>query len=133
MSMCNYLENKILDYIFSRTSYIVPTILYLGVSTTAVQEDGTGITEPTDSVYERLTITNNATNFPAAVDSIKQNAVRFDFEVATESWGTITHFFISDAITGGNILIYGTLTVSKVIDIDDQLILPVNALSISLD
>ena len=133
MSMSNYLENKVLDHLFGNTAYTTPTTLYLGVSTTTVQEDGTGITEPTDAAYSRIAITNNTTNFPNASGGQKQNGTQLEYSVATEAWGTITYYFISDAASGGNILVYGALTVSKTISTGDQLILPVNGWTLTLD
>jgi len=133
MSMTNYLEDKILDHIFGDTAYVAPTTLYIGVSTTHVTELGLGITEPTDAVYARIAITNNTTNFLDAVLGEKKNATFQEYEVATESWGEILDYFISDAASGGNILVYGPLSVSKTISINDQLVLPINGWVLTLD
>lgn len=49
------------------------------------------------------------------------NAAIIEFPVATGSWGTITHFGIYSALSGGNLLAYATLATSKAITTDDVL------------
>lgn len=135
--LAHYLSAKILDEIFGASNYTAETTLYLGLSTTTVAEDGSGITEPTDSAYERYAITNNKTNWDnASTVSEKsqiQNAAAFEFPLATESWGTITDWFISDAASSGNILAYGTLTSSRAIGSGEKLIIPIDGITITLD
>src|SRR6185295_3635433 len=38
-----------------------------------------------------------------------------EFPVATGAWGTLTHFALWDAVSGGNMLVSKALTASKVI------------------
>jgi len=61
--------------------------------------------------YTRLTITNNATNFPNAAtvgDSVvKSNGVAFEWSPATGDWDVPTHWFLYDAINT-RALVFGT-------------------------
>jgi hypothetical protein len=41
------------------------------------------------------------------------NAEIIEFPSATGAWGTITHFALYDASSGGNVLAFGTLGVEK--------------------
>lgn len=133
----NYLELAVLDHVFSATSYASPATLYVGLSTTAVQEDGTGITEPGGGAYARVAVTNNNTNWPTAtlVSGLgtKSNGTPITFPQATGAWGTVMDFFVADANVGGNILCYGTLDVAKAIDTGDIAEFPVDGLTITLD
>ena len=102
--------NLNLDYDFGRVSYSPPTTLYLGLSTTPISQDGTGATEPSGTAgYTRVTITNDKTKFSTSSNSELYNVVDLSFPESTASWGTITHVFIADALSGGNIRYYEAL------------------------
>ena len=104
--------NLLLDLYFSKASNsTVPATLYIGLSTTTPTNTGTSVTEPAGSAYARVAVTNNVTNFPAASSRSKSNGTDIVFPTATGSWGTITHFVIYDALTGGNFVAWGALTV----------------------
>ena len=81
--------------------------------------------------YARKSVTNNATNFPAASGGAKSNGVDIDFAAASGAWGTVTDFFVADASTAGNILGYGVLTVSKTPTAGDVVRLAAGSLAIS--
>ncbi len=135
MPFTNYLRNVILNNIFGGTAYTVPTTLYLGLSTTAIAEDGTGRTEPTGGAYARVAITNNKTNWDTVTgaDNTISNATELTFAEATASWGTITHFFIADALTGGNILLSEALTTAKSVPTGGIARFTVGSLDIAID
>lgn len=136
-SFNNYLELKVLDHVFGNTAFVAPATLYVGLSTTPIQEDGTNITEPATGAYERMAITNNTTNWPAAALvaglGTKNNGIPITFPQATASWGMVVDFFIADHVSAGNILCYGTLDTAKTIDTGDTGEFAVNALTITLD
>ena len=132
-SFGNYLENELLDHVFGNAAYSAPATLYLALSTADPTDDGSGIAEPSGGSYARLGVTNNATNFPAAVSGAKSNGVDFTFATATASWGVITHMAIYDAITGGNMLAHAVLTASKNVDNGDTLSFEAGELDITLD
>lgn len=89
---------------------------YLGLSTTAPAVDGTGVTEPVGNGYARVAIANNTTNWPNAANRQKSNGAAFTFPTATPAgWGTITHFVLFDALTGGAVRAYGPLDTPTVV------------------
>lgn len=112
-SLADYAENKLLDLIFGAVAFSAPATVYVGLSTTAIADAGTGITEPVGNNYSRAAVTNNTTNFPSAVGGAKSNGADFTFPTPSGNWGTITDFFISDGSSGGNILGVGTLAASQ--------------------
>jgi len=130
-SFTDYLENRLLDHFYGGAASVAPVIVYLGLSTTAINDDGTGITEPVGGSYARITVTNNATNWPAASGGAKSNGVAFTTATATGSWGTITHAFFSDASSGGNILCHWDLPTSKTIASGDSLSFGVGAITLT--
>jgi len=132
MSFSNYLENELLDHVFGGADYARPGTLYVGLSTADPGEDGSGIAEPSNG-YARVAKTNNSTEFPAASGGSKSNGAVIQFPTATGSWGTVTHFFISDASSGGNMLVYGALNQSKTVNNGDSVRFNASQLTLALD
>lgn len=101
--------NALLDLAFSKID-AYPATFYVGLSTTAPTNTGTNVTEPSTGGYARVSVTNNASNWPAASSRAKSNGNSVIFPTATNSWGTITHFVIYDAATAGVMVAWGELT-----------------------
>lgn len=131
-SFADFLENELLDHVFGAAAYTAPVTLHIGLSTTAVADDGTGITEPGNG-YARVAVTNNLTNFPAAAAGAKSNGIAIVFPAATGSWGTITDFFISDAAGGGNILARGQISAATPVVSGETIEFAIGDLDITLD
>jgi len=112
MSFSDYLENELLDHVFGNSAYSAPASLYVALSTADPTDDGSGLNEPVGNGYARVGVTNNLTEWPAATGGSKSNANDVTFPLATGAWGTITHFAILDAATGGNLLGSGALGIS---------------------
>lgn len=94
-----------------------PATWHLALSTTTPSNDGAGFTEPSGGSYARVSITNNATNFPAATtDSSgitkKMNGTKFTFSNPTGNWGTITYFGFFIASSGGTVQYFQPLDAS---------------------
>lgn len=125
-------ENTTLDKWFGATDFTPAGTLYFGLSTTTVSDAGGNITEPSGGGYARAPITNNPASFPAATAGSKSNGVAVTFPVATAPWGTCTDFFVADALTGGAIICYGTLTTPKSPTNGDTASFAVGAFTITL-
>jgi hypothetical protein len=122
-SATNYFEPRILDMILgSGHGSGVGATVYVGLSTSAIGETG-AVTEPSGGAYARVAVTNNDTNWPVAVGSAspnqKANGTAITFPTPTGSWGTVTDWFIADASTAGNVLLYGTLGTSRTVSSGD--------------
>ncbi len=117
--MSDYLENKLLDHTLGKAAFTMPTTTYLALFTTAPSDAAAGAEVTTSSSgYARQALT---TAMSAASGGTSSNTSTLTFGPATASWGTITHFGIFDAVTGGNMLLYGALASSKSIGTDDKL------------
>jgi len=123
VTFSDYYENVVLDSLFSTTRYI-------GLSTADPTDDSSGLAEPSGNGYAR--VTSPASDWTAAAAGSISNAVEITFPTATGSWGTVTHFAIFDAVTGGNILAHGILTESQTITANPSKFL-VGALVVTLD
>ena len=131
-SKSDFLELEILDHVLGNSAYTVPTTLYIALYTAAPTDAGGG-TEVTGGSYARIAVTNNSTNFPAASGGAKSNGVAIAFAQATANWGTVIAFGIFDAASGGNLLYWADLTVSKTINSGDDSNFAIGELDITED
>ena len=129
-SFGNYWENEILDHIFGKGSYAPPTI-HVGLSTADPTDDGSGLAEPSGGGYARASTSSN--NWNTASGGATANANDIMFPEATGSWGTITHFALFDAASGGNMLAHGSLSASKVISSGNAVKFAAGDLDVTLD
>jgi hypothetical protein len=125
------LENKLLDVAFGGTAYTTVTPVFLAAFTAAPTDAGGG-TECAGGSYARLSVTNNATNFPAASGGAKANGTSLDFIQATGSWGTVVAIAIMSLSSGGVYLGWDDFT-GVAIASGDTLRIPVGDLDITLD
>jgi hypothetical protein len=131
-SFSDYLELELLDHVFGNAAYTAPATLYIALFTVAPNDAGSGGTEVTGGSYARKAVTNNATNFPAAVAGAKSNGVAITFAQATASWGTVAAFAIYDDLTGGNMLGWADLSASVAVASGDTATFAIGDLDITL-
>jgi hypothetical protein len=106
--------NKILGLRLGNRSADSVNTWYVGVSTTSISEDGSGISEPSDSNgYRRVAIQNNSSNFTAPANMAVKNTNPIVFDEVTADCGTVTDIFLSDVATGGKAAYYGKFTVPR--------------------
>ncbi len=130
-ALSDYLENELLDHILGGGDFTRPATLYFGLYTAGPTDAGGG-TEVSGSGYARASVTNNLTNFPAASGGTKSNGATITFPTATGNWGTITHVGIFDAASGGNLLLHGALSATKLIETGDTPVYPVSSFGFTL-
>lgn len=139
-SFSDHWENKILDHIFGKGLYnatlgtggTYPDItIYAALSTADPTDTGSGLAEPSGNGYAR--VQTAASDWNTASNGTVDNANDITFPEATGSWGTITHFALFDAATGGNMLAHGQLSQSKTINSGDTAKFAAGDLDVSLD
>jgi hypothetical protein len=117
----NYLERRILDFIFKNNalSFASPgNSLYVGLATAVSAAETGSLTEATFTNYARKQVTAaNWTTIGADSTDTQtvKNAANIEFDASGGTSNTISHVFVADASTGGNILFVGALDVSKLI------------------
>ena len=126
MSFTNFLETEILDHVFAGNAYTAPATLYVGLYTATTSESGGG-TELSGNAYARKSCAFSVSGNTAS------NSANVEFDAATGNWGTVTHAGIFDALTGGNLLAYATLTSSKTVETGDILRFSADQLQVTLD
>jgi len=140
-AMSDYLENKLVDQLFRGQAAPTTTNLYVGLLTAAPSDTGGG-TEVSGNNYGRVTVASSLANWAGTQSAgsttassgtggqtSNNNAITFPTPSGT--WGTVTHFGIYDATSGGNLLFYGALTISKTINQSDTVTFPAGSLTIT--
>ena len=124
-NLSNYLELKLLDHFLGTTTYTKPATVYLALYTVA-PTDSTSGTEVTGGSYARKVVT-----FNAAASGSTTNVANVDFTGMPTS--TVVAIAVCDALTTGNILVYGSLSANKTTVAGDTLRVSAGDLSISID
>ncbi len=130
MSFSDYLEVKVLDHVFGKAPYTMPTA-YVGLSTADPLDTGAGLAEPAGGAYAR--VSTAAVDWNSAAAGSISNANALTFPTATGAWGTVTHFAVFDAATAGNMLSSGALSVSKAVGTGDTVKFDVAQLTATLN
>lgn len=126
-AMTDFLEDNLLNHVLRNIAYTSPAGVFVALFTAAPGEGGGG-TEVAGGSYARQT-----PGFGAPAANQVANAADITFPVATAGWGTVTHCAVFDAVSGGNMLFYGTLAQAKVVDIGDTFKFLAGNLTVGLD
>jgi hypothetical protein len=137
-NMHNFLENKLLNYIFRGQSWSPPGSLYIALCEDEVQDDTemADLPEPDSAEYERKEITRAVGKWtdPEQNDGIISNVEEIKWE--NVQWeATIKSIAIVTSGTKGqgDILFWGDLTKEKVVTQDDSISFAANSLSVQID
>lgn len=124
MSLSNYGELYLLDYLFS-------TVKWIGLSTADPLDTAAGLAEPSSGAYARVETPSSYWD-DAASGQITHNAA-ITFPRATGSWGTVTYVAIFDAASGGNMVASGALDASLAVTSGIQPTFAIGTLIVALD
>lgn len=122
MAKSDYLEQKILDYIFNDSAFAAPQT-FVSLYTSSPADDDSG-TEVSGTAYAREEVHENAGSTPywnlAVVDGVGylvDNLGVITFTTAgAGGWGSVSHFGIHDALAAGNLLYHGALTAAQTVN-----------------
>ena len=131
-----YLEHKLLDFLFKNNSESFATpgnSIYVGLATAVSSIETGSVTEATFGSYARQQVQASGWTVPAVSTDTQTatNAANIEFPASTGTNNTITHAFIADASSSGNILFVGALDASKTIATGD--IFRINAGNLSIE
>ena len=127
--LSNYVVNKIIDMIYRDRDWSPPADLYVGLYTAAPTDAGGG-TEVTGGSYARVLHGPSDTTWkatqggtPAAASNgtsrTTSNAGVITFPAPTANWGVVVAMGVFDASSGGNLIHWSPLTISKTINNGD--------------
>lgn len=109
-----YFLNCIMGNVFqTKLSPGLPSKVYLGLSSSAPDVDGSGATEPLASAgYSRVEL--NSLDVPT--NGVITNKSEISFPESSASWGTVTHFILYDAPVNGNLLMFNVLSQARSVE-----------------
>lgn len=138
-AMSNFLENALLDWLIRGQAIGITgasaaagtglSTVYIALYTSAPSDTGPG-TEVTGGAYARPSVACSLANFAgtqgAGTTTVStgntgqtSNNTVITFPPPSANWGTITHMAICDALTAGNMLLWGALTAPKTVNSGD--------------
>lgn len=129
MSASNYLENKLVDHIFRGQPLTPPANIFVGLLTASADDASPG-TEVSGGSYARVSVPGSlaawagtqsagSTVASSGTSGATSNNGVITFPAPTANWGSVTHFALFDASTGGNLLFYGPLSTAKTVNNGD--------------
>jgi hypothetical protein len=133
----NYLERRLLHYIFKNNSLSFSSpgdSIYVGLATAVSSAETGSLTEATFTNYSRQQVAAASWTTIGADSTDTQtakNTSNIEWSASGGTDNTITHVFIADASSSGNILFVGALDDSKVIQSGD--IFRINATNLSIE
>jgi len=131
-----YLEHEILQFLFKNNteSFASPgNSIYVGLATAVSDPEAGSLTEATFTNYARVQVPASGWTVPAVSTDTQTatNAANVEFAASGGTSNTITHAFIVDAASSGNILFIGALDASKTIASGD--IFRINAGNLTIE
>jgi hypothetical protein len=137
----DYLENRLIDFLFRAQSFTAPATIYVGLSTSACGDSSFG-TEVSGGDYARVAVTSSLANWAGTQNAGSTSAsngtggqtsnnAAVNFPTPSASWGTVTHVFLADASTSGNLLYCMALGISKTINEADTVSFAAGALTVT--
>ena len=107
--------------------------IYIGLATAVSDAEGGSVTEATFGNYARQQVAASGWTVPAVSTDTQTatNAANIEFPASSGTSNTITHAFVADASSSGNILFVGALDASKTIATGD--IFRINAGNFSIE
>lgn len=102
-----YFMNVVAGNVFKcKTDPPLPEKMFLGVSSTEPNLDGSGVTEPSAAAgYKRKAIAG----LGEPTNGVVRNKQIIELDESTDDWGVMRYWVVydSDSIEGGNLLAYG--------------------------
>lgn len=125
----NFAENALVNSWFRSQAAYKPAAVYIGLLTAVTDAEAGTVTEVTGGSYARQQIAQADAQWsaPATINDGGTdwreitNVNVLTFPTATANWGTITHFGVYDAATGGNLLGVVAFGSSRTINNSDTL------------
>jgi hypothetical protein len=124
---------KVLGREFGAEPYTEPTNWFLGVSTTPIQPDGSGVTEPDDGMYERVLIENISFEWENTLSGEGRQNVNFlEFPRAAVDWDTVVAAALFEDETTTTPAYFADLEYTKIVQFNDSLIIEPGELQIEI-
>lgn len=115
----DHAENRITDWLHRGQAWPLPPSWHIALFTSPPNDAGGGV-EVSGGGYARVAVPRTlaawsgtqgpgSTTPSTGTSGQASNNNPIDFPTATSAWGTVTHYAVFDAATGGNMILYGPL------------------------
>ena len=126
--MGDFLKTAVHEHFLRNNSQTSPTTVYLALNTTAPGDDDSG-TECSGTAYARAAIA-----FGAETGGVGSNSGLVTMAtVGAGGWGTATHWKLMDALTVGDLMLWGALDNSHVLAENDVPKVQIGGLTVTWD
>jgi len=133
MSLSDYTEQKLVDWMSRGVNLTAPTTIYVAAFTASPTDVG-NVGEVVGNGYARVSVSASTTQWSAhGTGGPSSNVNDILFAAATGNWGTVTHVARFDASSGGNMLDWGALSTSKAVNTGDQLKIAAGSYPLTVD
>lgn len=131
-AISDYLEDTLQNWYWRGVAHTPAATAFLALYT-ANPSDAGGGTEVSAGGYARYPVVKGTANWNASSAGTVTNLPAFVVGTATADWGTITAMSFMDTASGtGNLLWWGTLTASKIVQNGDIFQFAAGSISIGL-
>lgn len=129
----DYLEAALLNATLRGVTFTSPTSVYVAAHSGTPTDAAPSTGEVVGNGYARVAVAATTAAWTApTTGGLTDNVAAITFPVASGSWNTIGYVSIWDAVTNGNCLYYGALSVSKAVASGDTLQIAAGALDVTL-
>lgn len=129
MTTTHFLDRIMGNVFRTQTSPGIPSKVYLGLSSTPPDVDGSGVTEPSAAAgYQRVELTS----LDVPNNGVITNKEEISFPESSDDWGTMTHFVLYDAAVNGNLLMYNVLSQARTIETATIVMVKTGSLKLTL-
>jgi hypothetical protein len=116
-NLSDYGASFIAGALFGKSNTI-PTNYYLALTASAPDPSvgASVLTEPASSTgYARAPVLNTTASFSTASGGAVVNSAVLTFPIATADWGVLAWYVVCDAATNGNVILYASLDMPRLI------------------
>lgn len=127
----NYLEEAILNYFFRNQSVAQAATIYLALYINDPTDADTG-TEVSGGGYTRKPVTFGAPVQTGDKGVISNNA-KIEFDIASTDWGSVSHWGLRTAATGGSLLCRGTFSRVENVQTGNRFTIEIGNLQVTME
>lgn len=128
-AMTDNLENSLVDWFFRAQAFTPPGTIHVALLTAACSDSAAG-TEVSGGSYARVAVTSSLANWAgtqsagstsasSGTTGTTSNNSAITFPAPSANWGTVSHFALMSASSGGTMYVCAALTNSKTVNNGD--------------
>lgn len=122
-NLSDYLETALVNHIFGGNTWTRPGTIYFALFTTEPTDASQSELQIGANGYARVLVANNTTTWGTSAGAgvnARTTAIEIAFpQCIDNNWGEVRGVGIYDAQTGGNLLVWATLSTPKTINVGD--------------